>query len=86
MRLDDVLGYMNPEVHMPNTVSLGRWLSSSPDPAAVLELVAALIPAGNRPHRAAHVPQHCCPMCHCASGQQAPEQAHLLMGAVGWPH
>uniref|UniRef100_A0A493TIQ5 MiT/TFE transcription factors N-terminal domain-containing protein n=1 Tax=Anas platyrhynchos platyrhynchos TaxID=8840 RepID=A0A493TIQ5_ANAPP len=22
MRLDDVLGYMNPEVHMPNTVSL----------------------------------------------------------------
>lgn len=24
MRLDDVLGYMNPEVHMPNTVSLDR--------------------------------------------------------------
>lgn len=23
MRLDDVLGYMNPEVHMPNTVSEG---------------------------------------------------------------
>lgn len=23
MRLDDVLGYMNPEVHMPNTVSWG---------------------------------------------------------------
>uniref|UniRef100_A0A8V1A5X5 Transcription factor EB n=1 Tax=Gallus gallus TaxID=9031 RepID=A0A8V1A5X5_CHICK len=41
MRLDDVLGYMNPEVHMPNTVSPGGWhrggLSSSPDPAAVLD-------------------------------------------------
>lgn len=23
MRLDDVLGYMNPEVHMPNTVGEG---------------------------------------------------------------
>uniref|UniRef100_A0A8C5TR47 Transcription factor EB n=1 Tax=Malurus cyaneus samueli TaxID=2593467 RepID=A0A8C5TR47_9PASS len=36
MRLDDVLGYMNPEVHMPNTVSEGAWESNSTCPGRVL--------------------------------------------------
>lgn len=34
MRLDDVLGYMNPEVHMPNTVSLCCALGKDQTPAA----------------------------------------------------
>lgn len=78
MRLDDVLGYMNPEVHMPNTVSPGGWhrggLSSSPDPAAVLELVAALIPAQSHAHRAALVPSALLPhvpLCQWAVGIRA---------------